>query len=435
MKAEVLTIGDELLRGEIVDSNKAFLSDRLLSLDIETDYHASVRDIPADMIDAFHRAADRSDIVLVSGGLGPTRDDLTSEVLGQAFDRPLQLDEDALAGIRAFFESVGREMTDNNASQAYFPEGADVLANPIGTAPGFALDVGRAIFFCLPGVPREMKRMMDEQVLPRVARRQTGGRVVRARLLRTFGMGESTLDAELSDVAASGDVSLGFRTSFPDNYLRPVARAADAASAEARLEAVCATIRERLGALVYGEGDESLAEVVGRLLREGPTRVAVAESCTGGLIAEKLTDVPGASQYFLGGIVAYANEAKEAQLGVSAALLAEHGAVSEPVARAMAEGVRDRFGADIAIATTGISGPDGGSEEKPVGLVHLALADANGTHADHFVFPLDRARHRQLTSQVALDWLRRRLLGEPLVGPTLLRRGGGGSAPGNRGGG
>ncbi|MEM7413711.1 MAG: competence/damage-inducible protein A [Myxococcota bacterium] len=434
MKAEVLTIGDELLRGEIVDSNKAFLSDRLLSLDIETHFHASVRDEPADMVDAFHRAADRSDVVLVSGGLGPTRDDLTSEVLGQAFERPLRLDEDALAGIRAFFESIGREMTDNNASQAYFPEGADVLANPIGTAPGFGLDVGRALFFCMPGVPREMMRMMDEQVLPRIARRQSGGQVVRARLLRTFGIGESSLDAELADVAASGDVSLGFRTSFPDNYLRPVARATDVAAAEARLDAVCATIRERLGAIVYGEGEASLADVVGALLRERGTRIAVAESCTGGLIAEKLTDVAGASRYFQGGVVAYANEAKEAQLGVPAELLAEHGAVSEPVARAMAEGARARFGADLAVATTGISGPDGGTEEKPVGLVHLALADAEGVHADHFVFPLDRARHRQLTAQVALDWIRRRMLGEPLVGPTLLRRAGGGSAPGSRGG-
>jgi nicotinamide-nucleotide amidase len=452
MKAEVLTIGDELLRGEIVDSNKAFLSDRLLSLDIETHYHASVRDVPADMIDAFRRAAERSDIVLVSGGLGPTRDDLTSEALAQAFGRVMRLDENALAGIRAFFAAVGREMTENNASQAWFPDGAEVLANPIGTAPGFMLDVkpqgGRptrsepqaseggppqgAVFFCMPGVPREMMRMMDEQVLPRVAARLSGAesRVVRARLLRTFGMGESTLDAELADIAASGDVVLGFRTSFPDNYLRPVARAATATQADALLDRVCEAIRARLGALVYGEGEETLEQVVGRLLRERGANVAVAESCTGGLVAGKLTDVPGSSDYFVGGVVAYADAAKRALLGVPEALLAEHGAVSEPVARAMAEGARARFGADLAVATTGISGPGGGSEAKPVGLVHIALADAQGTHADHFVFPLDRTRHRQLTAQVALDWIRRRLLGFPLEGPTLLRRRGASSTPG-----
>ena len=301
------------MRGEIVDSNKAFLSDRLLSLDIETHYHASVRDVPADMIDAFRRAAERSDIVLVSGGLGPTRDDLTSQSLAAAFGREMRLDESALAGIRAFFAAVGREMTENNASQAWFPDGAEVLANPIGTAPGFMLDVKDAVFFCMPGVPREMMRMMDEQVLPRVAARLSGSgaRVVRARLLRTFGMGESTLDAELADIAASGDVVLGFRTSFPDNYLRPVARAATAAQADALLDRVSEAIRARLGALVYGEGEESLEQAVGRLLRERGARVAVAESCTGGLIATKLTDVPGSSEYFVGGVVAYADTAKQ----------------------------------------------------------------------------------------------------------------------------
>jgi nicotinamide-nucleotide amidase len=434
VKAEVLTIGDELLRGEIVDSNKAFLSDRLLSLDIETHYHASVRDVPVDMIDAFRRAAERSDVVLVSGGLGPTRDDLTAESLAQAFGREMRLDEAAVAGIRAFFASAGREMTENNASQAWFPDGAEVLANPIGTAPGFMLDVKSALFFCMPGVPREMMRMMDEQVLPRVAARLSGAgsRVVRARLLRTFGMGESSLDAELADVAASGDVELGFRTSFPDNYLRPIARAATVAQADALLDRVCDAIRARLGPLVYGEGEETLEQVVGRLLRERGARVAVAESCTGGLVAEKLTDVPGSSDYFLGGVVAYADAAKRALLAVPEALLAQHGAVSDPVARAMAEGARARFGADLAVATTGISGPGGGSEAKPVGLVHIALADAAGTHSDHFVFPLDRTRHRQLTAQVALDWIRRRLLGVPLEGPTLMRRRGGSSAPGGR---
>lgn len=432
MKAEIITIGDELLRGEIVDSNKAFLSDRLLALDIETRFHCSVRDDPADMTDAFRRAASRVDIVLVSGGLGPTRDDLTSEVLARTFGREHVLDEDALATIRAFFESVGREMTENNAGQAYFPQGAEVLPNPVGTAPGILLEVEDTLFFCMPGVPREMMRMMDEQVMPRLAARSDGAfGVVRATLLRTFGMGESTLDAELADLAREDGVSLGFRTSFPDNYLRPLVRGATAAEAEARLAELCAHIRERLGALVYGVGNETLEAVAGRLLRDKGASVAVAESCTGGLIAERLTDVPGSSAYFLGGIVAYADAVKREQLGVPAAVLAAHGAVSEACARAMAEGVRERFGSTLGVATTGISGPDGGSAEKPVGLVHVALADAARTHADHFVFPLDRTRHRQLTAQVALDWIRRAMLGVELAGPTLLRRTGGGSAPGS----
>jgi nicotinamide-nucleotide amidase len=428
-RAEILTIGDELMRGEIVDSNKSFLSERLLGLDIETRHHTSVGDDSDDMIDAFRRAAGRSDYVLVSGGLGPTRDDLTAEKLAAAFGRALVLDAAALETIRAFFRGVGREMTPNNESQAYFPEAAEVLPNPIGTAPGFLLVEEGACFFCMPGVPRELYRMMDEQVLPRIAERYSGGRVVRSALLRTFGMGESTLDAELADIAASGEVSLGFRTAFPDNYLRAVARGDSAEAADASLARICAAIRERLGALVYAEGDETLEAVVGRLLREHGKTIAVAESCTGGLIAERITGIPGSSAYFLGGVVAYANSAKAALLGVSEAVLAEHGAVSESVARALAEGARERFGADFGVATTGISGPEGGSPAKPVGTVYVALARAEGTHCDHFVFPLDRTRHRQLSAQIGLDWVRRALLGEELVGPTLLRRKGGGPPP------
>ena len=429
MKAEILTIGDELLRGEIVDSNKSLLSDRLLGLDIETHYQASVRDDPADMTDAFRRAVERSDVVLVSGGLGPTRDDLTASVLAETFGRRLVLDDEALEGIRAFFRAVGREMSDNNAKQAYFPEGADILPNPIGTAPGFGIEEAGALVYCMPGVPRELTRMVDEQVLPRIAARRGDGGVVRARLLRTFGIGESSLDNELKDIAASGHVSLGFRTSFPDNYLRPLAHAPTVEEAEAALDRVCDAIRERLGPLVYGEGDETLDAVVGRLLAEAGLTIAVAESCTGGLIAERITDTAGSSRYFVGGVVAYSNEAKAALLGVDEAVLAEHGAVSDPVVRQMAERVRERFGADIGIATTGISGPDGGTDEKPVGLVYIALAREGEIHADSFVFPLDRTRHRQLTAQVALDWVRRTLIGAELVGPTLMRRRGGGPPP------
>ncbi len=422
MKAEILTIGDELLRGEIVDTNKSFLADRLLTLDIETHFQTSVRDDPPAMIDAFRRAATRSDIALVSGGLGPTRDDLTAAVLAEAFGLELFLDEAALEGIRSFFRTRGREMTQNNASQARFPKGADILPNPLGTAPGFSITQGLTRFFCLPGVPNEMTLMMDEQVLPRIEAIHSERVTVRARLLRTFGMGESALDDELKDIAASGDVSLGFRTSFPDNYLRPLARAATAKQAEAALDRICDAIRQRLGPLVYGEDQQTLDAVVGQMLAERSMTIAVAESCTGGLIATRITDNPGSSAYFAGGVVAYSNSAKSALLGVSTATLEEHGAVSNPVVRAMAEGVRERFDVDIGIATTGISGPDGGTDTKPVGLVHIALAREGATHAESFVFRMDRARHRLLTSQIALDWVRRTLLGVELVGPKWVQR-------------
>jgi nicotinamide-nucleotide amidase len=422
VKAEILTIGDELLRGEIVDTNKSFLADRLLGFDIETHFQTSVRDDPPAMIDAFKRASARSNITLVSGGLGPTRDDLTAAVIAEAFGLELVLDEATLETIQSFFRTRGREMTENNASQARFPEGADILPNPLGTAPGFAISQGMTRFFCLPGVPNEMTRMMDEQVLPRIEAARGEGLAVRARLIRTFGMGESTLDDELKDIAASGDVSLGFRTSFPDNYLRPLARAATAEQAEAALDRICDAIRQRLGPLIYGEDQQTLEAVVGQMLAERGMTIAVAESCTGGLIAKRITDNPGSSAYFAGGVVAYSNAAKGALLGITAAALEEHGAVSDPVVRAMAEGVRERFGVDIGIATTGISGPDGETAGKPVGLVHIALAREGAVFADSFVFRMDRARHRLLTSQIALDWVRRTLLGVELVGPKWAQR-------------
>jgi nicotinamide-nucleotide amidase len=425
VKAEILTIGDELLRGEIVDANKAFLSDRLFGLDIETRFHVSVGDDPADMEDAFRRAAKRSDVVLVSGGLGPTRDDLTIEVLAKSFGRELQLDPTSLEEIKAFFARFGREMAPNNAKQANFPQGAEVLPNPIGTAPGCMIEESGTLFFCMPGVPRELHRMMDEQVLPRIAERLAGveGRpIVRTALLRTFGIGESNLDADLADLAREDGVSLSFRTAFPDNYLRPVARGATASEAEAKLARVCDAIRERLGPLVYGSDAETMEEVVGRLLREQGKTLAVAESCTGGLVGERITDVPGSSDYFLGGVVAYADRMKVAFLGVPESLLLRHGAVSEPVALAMAEGARERFGADLAVSTTGIAGPGGGSAAKPVGLVWVGFTDGEESDAQEFELPLDRSRHRMATAQIALDWVRRALLGEERVALRYLRR-------------
>jgi nicotinamide-nucleotide amidase len=248
--------------------------------------------------------------------------------------------------------------------------------------------------------------------------------VVRATLLRTFGIGESNLDEELADIAREDGVSLGFRTAFPDNYLRVVARGATASEAEAMLARVCDAIRERLGPLVYGSDAATMEEVVGRLLREHEKTLAVAESCTGGLVGERITAVPGSSDYFLGGVVAYSDRMKVALLGVPESLLLKHGAVSEPVALAMAEGARERFGADLAVSTTGIAGPGGGSDEKPVGLVWVGFSDGDERAAQMFEFPLDRSRHRMATAQVALDWVRRSLLGEERVALRYLRRSG-----------
>src|SRR5262245_2762581 len=257
MKAEILTIGDELLRGEIIDSNKSFLSQRLLTLDVETRWHVTCADDRDDMRETFLRAAARSDVVLVSGGLGPTRDDLTMEVLAQTFGRELVLHPPSLDALRAFFARFGREMAPINEKQAWFPAGADVLENPIGTAPGCMLEAESTLFFCMPGVPSELVKMMDEQVLPRMASRRKSESWQRAALLRTFGIGESNLDEMLRDVALPPGVELGFRTQFPDNHVRPVARAKTEAEAQANLETACRLLRERLGPLLYGEGEDT----------------------------------------------------------------------------------------------------------------------------------------------------------------------------------
>jgi competence/damage-inducible protein CinA-like protein len=424
----VVTIGDELLRGEIVDSNKSHLSQRMLALELESARHVSVPDDPAAMEEILREAARRARVVLVSGGLGPTRDDLTTEIAARSFGRKLVRDEQSLEQIRAFFKRFNREMAANNAKQADFPEGADILANPIGTAPGFMLEVAGAsnepptLLFFMPGVPRELYRMLDEQVVPRISARLGTRRIVRARLLRTFGIGESNLDRMLADLAQGDpDSVIGFRTQFPDNLVRVLVRATDERSAEARLDVLEREVRARIGDLVVGVGERKLEEVVAELLRERKRTIAVAESITGGLIASRLTDVPGSSAYLLEAVVAYANDAKVRALGVSSESLAQHGAVSEPVARQMAEGVRRAAGADIGVATTGVAGPDGGSAEKPVGTLWLALADGAGTIAHRYQLMNDRARNKELASQLALDWIRRRLLGLPISAETFPR--------------
>jgi nicotinamide-nucleotide amidase len=420
--AWVVTIGDELLRGEIVDSNKSFLSERLLQLELETARHVSVPDDAAAIEEVLRDASRRARVVLVSGGLGPTRDDITTEVAAKTFGRSLVRDPRALAEIQAFFAQVGREMAPNNAKQADFPEGADVLANPLGTAPGFMLEAEGALLFFMPGVPRELYRMLDHEVLPRIQARLGGGGVVRSALLRTFGMGESNLDHMLADlVRGDPDAQLGFRTQFPDNLVRVVVRAREAVAAEAKLAALVGQVRARIGDLVIAEGEEGLEQVVGRLLVERGRTLALAESCSGGLIASRLTDVPGSSRYLLAGLVTYSNASKVRELGVPRELIEQHGAVSEPVARAMAEGVRRASGADLGVATTGVAGPDGGSAEKPVGTLWLALADAEGTVCYRYQLMNERWRNKQMTSELALDWVRRRLLGLPITDRTFPR--------------
>ncbi len=420
LAAEIIAIGDEVLNGEIVNSNAAHVAARLEDAGWQVARHTVVGDDEDAILAAFAEAESRAGVVIVSGGLGPTRDDITSACAARFFGVDRVLDEDVLKGIRTFFERVGYPMSENNRNQAMFPEGAVVLPNPLGTAPGFRMRRGDRHFFFVPGVPREMKRMLDHEILPFLRGILPEGAHRATVLLRTFGMGESRLDERLADVTAGmPGVTIGFRTQFPENFVRIVAEGKDRAEAEDRLARVRVEVEARLGAMIIGEGDRPIEAVVGELLAARGLTIATAESCTGGLLATRITDVPGSSDYFHRGAVTYSNEAKAEVLGIPPDTIREHGAVSEPVALAMAEGVRRIAGADLGVGITGIAGPAGGTPEKPVGLVWIALAHAGGAEARRFQFFGDRERIRIFSVTVALNWVRTHLLG--LAWPGSLR--------------
>ncbi len=401
----MLNTGSELLLGQVLNTHVQSLGRRLLEMGLSLQRQVTVPDGPP-IREALAEALGRADVVLVTGGLGPTSDDITRNAVAELLGRPLRRDAVVVEAIRARFGRRGMAMPDSNLVQADVPEGAEVLPNPNGTAPGLYLeDRGRHIFL-LPGPPRELQPMFEEQVAPRL--RAWGKGAVVCRILRTTGMGESWIQEQIEpDLhAAATGVEIGYCARPGEVDIRLV-HASDAA----RVEAAAAWVRDRLGAIVFGTGQEPLEAVVIRRAAELGAALAVAESCTGGRVADRLTGVPGASAVFLGGVVAYSNAEKTRQLGVSPALLGEHGAVSEETARAMASGVRERTGAVWAVATTGIAGPSGGTPEKPVGLCWVAVAGPGGVWAGRKLFGADRETFKHLASQHALEQLRRGLLG------------------------
>lgn len=411
MNAEILSIGTELLLGRNLDTNSQWLSARLSEMGVVVTHHTTVGDDRSDNVAAFRTAIGRSSLIVTTGGLGPTQDDLTREVLADVAGVPLVLDEPSLQQIEAMFSRRGRPMPERNRTQAYFPQGATVIPNPNGTAPGIWMDVGGAVVVCLPGVPKEMFPMFRDWCAPRIRDRFGGGRATVVRTLRTYGTGESHIEEMLGNLIARGrDPEVGITASEATISLRIVSRGLTPEEAVAKAEPDVRFIRERLGVFVYGEEDEDLAAVVGRMLAERNQTLATAESCTGGLIGHQLTEIPGSSKYYLGGLVVYSNDAKVKFCGVPEAMLAAHGAVSPQVAEALAMGVRERFSSDYGIGVTGVAGPGGGTEDKPVGLVYIAVADKNGCEVLKSNWPADRSSIKIRSAKSALNLLRLRML-------------------------
>jgi nicotinamide-nucleotide amidase len=417
MRVEVLCTGDELLTGLTVDTNSPYFMERLLALGEQVVRTTVVGDVREEILEALQTLSARADAVLVSGGLGPTADDLTAGCAAEAAGVPLVESAEALAALEARFARRGILVTPNNRRQAQVPRGAEVVLNPNGSAPMFLLRLNRATLFFLPGVPREYRFLVDTEVLPRLKRlrgERPDSSFLAFRLLRTVGLPESHLDAKVAAVAAQyRDVAFGFRTQAPENHLKLMAKGRTQREADLALAAAEKASRAVLGTYVFGQDEERYPEVVGALLLGRGETVAVAESCTGGRISDLLTSVSGASAWFPGAAVVYANAMKEAWVGVQRQTLLAHGAVSEEVAREMAEGVRAAAHATWGLSVTGVAGPTGGTPEKPVGTVFTALAGPRGTRAQKHRLPGDREQVRTFSAAAALEMLRLSLLEPP----------------------
>ncbi len=405
MTCAVLCIGTELTRGELVNTNASWLGSALTDIGFEVVESVVVDDDKKRIIQALERLGRSVQVIVCTGGLGPTTDDLTTEAVATALGVRLVRDEASIDHIRRRFEKFNRVMGESNAKQADFPEGSVILSNPIGTAAGFSLRIGNALAFFMPGVPTEMKRMFEEQVEPRI--RPLAPNDAYQIRLRTFGVGESMVGERLTGVeAAFPGVTLGYRAHFPEIEVKVLARGMSQSAARDLCERATVEVRSKLSDIVYGEAEESFAGVVGRALRAKGYTLAVAESCTGGLVGHMITREPGASEYLLVDAVTYANSAKTRLLGVEEDVIRGHGAVSSEVAAAMAERVRDISGADVGLALTGIAGPTGGTAEKPVGTVFIAVSWAGGLEVKERHFPGERHQIQTLAAYAGLHLVR-----------------------------
>jgi nicotinamide-nucleotide amidase len=410
LTAEIIAIGSELLTPQKTDTNSLWLTEKLNDIGVEVMLKTVVGDDELRLEEVIRDALKRSDIVITTGGLGPTEDDVSRQVSARAVDRELIYHDEIEAHLRERFKAWGREMPEINKRQAFVIEGADVLPNPNGSAVGMLLEMGEKILAVLPGPPREMKPMFGEYVLPKIKER-SGDVLVRRRVIKVSGMGESAVDEAVSPIyKAHSDVQTSILFNQTEVEIHLAAKTLDATAGDRTLVEIAEQVKEKLGKAVFSTDGESMEQVVGLMLTERGETISVAESCTGGLIGMRLTEVPGSSVYFREGSVAYSNEAKIARLNVPEETIANFGAVSVETAEAMAAGMRETAMTDHAISITGIAGPDGGSDDKPVGTVCIGYSGKHGTKSIRMVLPGDRYLVRWRSSQAALDFLRRQLL-------------------------
>lgn len=411
MEAEIISVGTELLLGQIANTNAQYLGDKLATLGIGLHHIITVGDNAGRLKSALEAAWQRANIVILTGGLGPTQDDITKETVADFLHLKLILHQPSLEAIRCFFAKRGHPMTNNNIKQALLPEGGEALPNPTGTAPGVWLEHDNKIIIILPGPPFELQPMWEHHVLPRLTKilgeKHT---VIKSRIVKTYGIGESAAEERVKDLVMCSNPTLASYAKATEIQFRLTAKAATEQEAADLLCSLEGKLSSRLGEYIFAHDEETMQEIVGKLLTERHRTLAVAESCTGGLVANWLTNVPGSSTYFQGGVVSYSNQLKEQLLQVPAETLRKHGAVSQEVAEAMAVGIRRLAQVDFGAATTGIAGPSGGTPEKPVGLVYIAVADSAGVDCRRYEWRGTREIIKQRAAQAVLNLIRQRIL-------------------------
>lgn len=412
MTAEIISIGTELLLGQIADTNSKYLSQKLAEIGVKLCFMQTTGDNVERIKEAINNAVERADFIILSGGLGPTGDDCTKTAVSEISGRPLVLYENALEKLKRIFDVRGLKMSENNKVQAYFPEDAELIDNKYGTAAGFISVVRGKQIAALPGVPSEFRQMADDSIIPMLSKMVGDGKVIKSRVLKTIGMSESRLAEILEDLfAESVNPSIAYLAGESGICVRITAMADNSEKAEKMISGLEKKIRERIETLIYGVDNETIEDSVGRLLTEKGLTIAVAESCTGGLIGSTITNTAGSSGYFERGYITYSNASKIEMLSVSEKIIAEKGAVSEEVAVEMAKGARKYAGTHIGIGITGIAGPGGGSDDKPVGLVYIALSAPDTEKVRQYRLGGERLRNKHISSLLAINMLRQYLNG------------------------